>query len=89
MVSLEINRGIVGGYIIPQAVVVQVVTEDRVSREVVARMEWWLHVVNPWLLIACAILLVTSAFCNSLTALILLGIGLMLLVLKVYRIWLL
>ena len=52
-------------------------------------MEWWLHVINPWLLIVCVFLLVVGAFHASLTALILLGIGLMLLVLRVYRTWVL
>jgi len=53
------------------------------------KVEWWLHVVNPWLLPACTILLVMGAFYGSFTALILLGIGLMLLMLKVYRTWVL
>jgi cellulose synthase/poly-beta-1,6-N-acetylglucosamine synthase-like glycosyltransferase len=52
-------------------------------------MEWWLHVINPWLLIVCMFLLVSGAFHASLTALILLGIGLILLMLKVYRTWVL
>jgi len=57
--------------------------------EKIWRMEWWLYIINPWLLLVCAILLVTSVFYGSLIALILLGVGLMLLVLKVYRTWVL
>jgi cellulose synthase/poly-beta-1,6-N-acetylglucosamine synthase-like glycosyltransferase len=57
--------------------------------EKVWKMEWWLYIVNPWLLLACIILLITGTFYGSLTALILLGMGLTLLVLKVYRIWVL
>jgi cellulose synthase/poly-beta-1,6-N-acetylglucosamine synthase-like glycosyltransferase len=51
--------------------------------------EWWLHVVNPWLLAICALLLIVDAFSASLTALTLLGIGLTLLVLRAYRTWVL
>ncbi len=59
------------------------------SFEKIWKVEWWLHVVNPWLLLACAILLVMGAFYGFLNAIILLGIGLMLLVLKAYRMWVL
>ena len=55
--------------------------------EKIWRMEWWLHVVNPWLLIASIILLITAVLYGSSLALILLGIGLALLVLKTYRTW--
>jgi len=44
MVSLETNEGIVGGYIIPQAAVVQVITKNRVSREVIANI-----LINPYI----------------------------------------
>jgi cellulose synthase/poly-beta-1,6-N-acetylglucosamine synthase-like glycosyltransferase len=57
--------------------------------EKVWKIEWWLHVINPWLLIICAILLATNTFYGSFTALILLGIGLMLLALRAYRAWIL
>jgi len=57
--------------------------------EKIWKVEWWLHVVNPWLLIMCASLLVMDAFYGSFTALTLLGVGLMLLVLKAYRTWVL
>jgi cellulose synthase/poly-beta-1,6-N-acetylglucosamine synthase-like glycosyltransferase len=57
--------------------------------EKVWKIEWWLHVINPWLLIICAILLAMSTFYGSFTALILLGIGLMLLALRAYRTWIL
>jgi hypothetical protein len=57
--------------------------------EKIWKMEWWLHVINPWLLIICAILLAISTFYGSFTALILLGIWLMLLALRAYRTWIL
>jgi len=44
MVSLETGGGIVESYVVPQAVVVQVVTEDRVSKEVTANV-----LVNPYI----------------------------------------
>jgi hypothetical protein len=59
------------------------------SFEKVWRMEWWLHVINPWLLIICAILLTMSTFYRSFTALILLGTGLIFLIIKAYRTWVL
>jgi cellulose synthase/poly-beta-1,6-N-acetylglucosamine synthase-like glycosyltransferase len=52
-------------------------------------VEWWLHVINPWLLIASVILLVISTFYGSLVAITLLGIGFILLLLKSYRTWIL
>jgi cellulose synthase/poly-beta-1,6-N-acetylglucosamine synthase-like glycosyltransferase len=57
--------------------------------EKVWRMEWWLHVVNPWLLLSCTILLIMSMFYGSFAALILLGTGLIFLMLKSYRTWVL
>ena len=57
--------------------------------EKIWKIEWWLHMINPWLLTTCAILLVTDAFYSSLTAIVLLGIGLMLLMSKLYRTWIL
>jgi len=59
------------------------------SFERIWEVEWWLHVVNPWLLITCALLLAVGAFYASLVALILLGIGLTLLALMAYRTWVL
>jgi cellulose synthase/poly-beta-1,6-N-acetylglucosamine synthase-like glycosyltransferase len=59
------------------------------SFEKIWRMEWWLHVVNPWLLVVSATLLAMSAFYGSFIALSLLGIGLMLLALRAYRMWVL
>jgi cellulose synthase/poly-beta-1,6-N-acetylglucosamine synthase-like glycosyltransferase len=59
------------------------------SFEKIWKVEVWLHVVNPWLLVACAILLVIGAFFGSLTATILLGIGSVFLMLKAYRTWVL
>jgi len=44
MVSLETGGGVVEGYIIPQAAIVQVVTEDQMSREVVANT-----LINPYI----------------------------------------
>mgnify|MGYP000692792412 CR=1 FL=1 len=57
--------------------------------EKIWKVEWWLHVVNPWLLIASVILFVMAIFYGSPLALILLGVGLMLLSLKTYRVWML
>jgi len=59
------------------------------SFEKIWRVEWWLHVVNPWLLILSVLLLAISTFYGSLAAMPLLGIGIMLLVLKAYRTWIL
>jgi cellulose synthase/poly-beta-1,6-N-acetylglucosamine synthase-like glycosyltransferase len=53
------------------------------------KVEWWLHVINPWLLIVCALLLAMSALHASLTTLTLMGMGLALLALKTYRTWVL
>ncbi|RLG82813.1 MAG: hypothetical protein DRO39_09160 [Thermoprotei archaeon] len=41
-VSMETGGGVVEGYVVPQALVVRVVAEDRVSREVVANA-----LINP------------------------------------------
>ena len=43
--------------------------------------------VNPWFLTVCVILLILGAFFGSFIALILLGVGLMLLILKAFRTW--
>jgi len=59
------------------------------SFEKVWKVEWWLHVINPWLLIVCLILLIMAAFYGYLVALILIGVGLTLLILKAYRMWVL
>jgi hypothetical protein len=59
------------------------------SFEKIWRVEWWLHVVNPWFLTASMILLVMSTLYASFTAITFLGIGIMLLVLKAYRTWVL
>jgi hypothetical protein len=59
------------------------------SFEKIWKIEWWLHVVNPWLLITSIMLLLISVSCGSLVALIILGIGLMFLTLKTYRAWIL
>jgi len=59
------------------------------SFEKIWKVEWWLHVVNPWLLVASAILLAMSTLYASFTAITLLGIGIMLLVLRMYRTWVL
>jgi cellulose synthase/poly-beta-1,6-N-acetylglucosamine synthase-like glycosyltransferase len=53
------------------------------------KMEWWLHVINPWLLIICVLILTTGAFYASPVTLIFLGIGLLFLVLRPYRTWIL
>jgi hypothetical protein len=57
--------------------------------EKIWKMEWWLHVVNPWFLAASAILLVMSTLYASFMAITFLGIGIILLVLKAYRTWVL
>jgi len=44
VVSPETGGGTVESYVVPQAVVVQVVTEDRVSKEVIANV-----LVNPYI----------------------------------------
>jgi hypothetical protein len=59
------------------------------SFEKIWKMEWWLYIISPWFLLIGATLLIMSVFYGSLIALILLGIGLMLLVLRVYRTWVL
>ncbi|MHA1834570.1 MAG: glycosyltransferase [Candidatus Baldrarchaeia archaeon] len=53
------------------------------------KVEWWLHVVNPWFLLISVIFLVISAIRNSIVALVLLGVGLTLSIIKTYRIWIL
>lgn len=53
------------------------------------RIEWWLHIVNPWLLLISVTLLVLSAVSGSLIALALIGAGSALLVLNIYRVWIL
>jgi cellulose synthase/poly-beta-1,6-N-acetylglucosamine synthase-like glycosyltransferase len=57
--------------------------------EKIWKMEWWLHVINPWLLIICTLLLLIGVLYGSYIASILLGIGLILLMLKTYRTWIL
>lgn len=52
------------------------------------KIEWWLHVVNPWLLVVgTAFLFVDLALFKSKTGLALLAIGLALLALKSFRMW--
>jgi biofilm PGA synthesis N-glycosyltransferase PgaC len=54
------------------------------------RIEWWLHIVNPWLLVKSVILLVLNAIFGSLIALIFIGAGLALLLLSnIYKVWIL
>jgi len=53
-------------------------------------IEWWLHIVNPWLLVISVILLVLNAIFGSLIALIFIGAGLALLLLSnIYKVWIL
>ena len=49
--------------------------------------ETWLHLFNPWLLLAAATILLYKALMGSLTALALLVAGVALLILKPYRTW--
>lgn len=52
------------------------------------KAEWWLHVVNPWLLVvATAFLLVDLALFRSLAGLALIAIGLALLAVRSFRMW--
>lgn len=54
------------------------------------RIEWYLHVVNPWLLVLSLLLLICGfVIYGSLTALALIGVGLALTTLKDYRTWIL
>ena len=57
--------------------------------EKIWKVEWWLNVINPWLLLGSTILLVIGVFQGSITALVLLGAGLALLLLRIYRTWIL
>jgi len=57
------------------------------SFEKIWKLEWWFHVVNPWLLIMCAILLIIGTVHGSFIALTLLGIGVVLLIVEEYRTW--
>jgi cellulose synthase/poly-beta-1,6-N-acetylglucosamine synthase-like glycosyltransferase len=59
------------------------------SFEKIWKMEWWLYIINPWFLLIGATLLIMSVFYGSLIALTLLGIGLIFLMLKAYRTWML
>jgi tryptophan-rich sensory protein len=49
--------------------------------------EAWLHLLNPWLLLAATVILLYKALIGSLTALTLLVAGVALLLLKPYRTW--
>lgn len=53
--------------------------------EKIWKVEWWLHLVNPWFLVLSAILLLLSASYGSIIALSLIGIGLLFLILKISR----
>jgi len=53
----------------------------------VLMIETWLHLFNPWLLLAAATILLYKASMGSLTALALLVAGTALLILKPYRTW--
>jgi biofilm PGA synthesis N-glycosyltransferase PgaC len=49
--------------------------------------ETWLHLINPWLLLLVAILLLYKALTGTATAIILLATGIALLLFKPYRTW--
>ncbi len=54
------------------------------------RMEWWLHVANPWLLAGSFMSLLAGIFYGSIVAWVLIGIGLVLLAsMKSFRMWVL
>ena len=57
--------------------------------EKIWKIEWWLHLANPWLLVLVSVFLITSFLYESTLALFLLGVGLALLALKPYRTWIL
>jgi glycosyltransferase involved in cell wall biosynthesis len=57
--------------------------------EKIWRIEWYLHVINPWFLVVAGVFLVFGVLCGSFMALFLLGLGLAFLAFKPYRIWLL
>ena len=57
--------------------------------EKIWRIELWLHVINPWLLLSSAILFVADAVHGSIIALMLLGLGFVFLALKPWRTWVL
>jgi hypothetical protein len=50
-------------------------------------MEAWLHLANPWLLAAAALLLAAEAAKGSPPALAMLALGILLLAYKPYRTW--
>ncbi|MEM3885433.1 MAG: glycosyltransferase [Nitrososphaerota archaeon] len=54
------------------------------------RIEWWLHVLNPWLLVASfLVLMISFMLYRSVVALMLISVGLVLLTLKSFRTWIL
>jgi len=53
------------------------------------RIEWWLHVVNPWLLVTSILLLVYALLSTSILAAVFLASGGVLLFLRPYRTWIL
>lgn len=56
--------------------------------DVIWKIEWWLHVANPWLLLAGLLFLMISLILyKSVTAIVLLGLGFALLAFKAYRMW--
>jgi len=58
------------------------------SFEDVWKVEWWLHIVNPWFLVASVVVLMISAvFYGSTLGLVALFAGLLLVVRKSYRMW--
>ena len=57
--------------------------------EKIWKVEWWLHVINPWLLALSVTLFTISAFRGSFMSVILLGMELAFLALRIYRAWIL
>lgn len=52
------------------------------------KMEWWLHIVNPWFLVGSITLLTYAVlFSGSIIALALLGLACILMIAKLYRTW--
>jgi cellulose synthase/poly-beta-1,6-N-acetylglucosamine synthase-like glycosyltransferase len=53
------------------------------------RIELWLHLINPWLLVASIVLLGLAASLGSFWALVLLALGVVPLITRTYRMWIL
>jgi len=50
-------------------------------------IEWWLHIVNPWLLLISILLVIVATYKGLLTSTVVLIFGIALLIFKPYRVW--